>query len=289
MQALAYSINELWVQYRFFSYLLFLFGGAISVSFWNATWKVSRSTYFSSFCALLLAISMTNLIWADSASAFEGDYLWIYIYTVFILFIAIGFLYGLVSAARSRDFSNRSLYAIFAFIPLLNVYLFFKRNPAEISQVNQGLKSAARIAVGICCLIGAGMSAGRNNVQSDALLQVALSKPSEEQVAFLVKTRGLEEALNILARNSAGPIAVDDVTTFLGSKAEKTAIVRILLVSLDKSQIPRDLRNKVLASICMRPTTSSILREGGIVVDRYVSKTGEILAEISVSAKDCSN
>lgn len=289
MEKIAYALNDLWVRIPYFSYMIIAIPGLASLFLtWRQKWNISRPVYFVTFGILTLFLSIGNYIWSDTAATLEVGSLSFNILTVFIIYIISGLVFGIASAGRSRDFSGRSIYAILALIPVANLLLFYRG-----SKVRKQLDLANRIflvgyvLVGTICLVIAFLITSKADIQKDVFMQSALTKPAEEQVQFLIRTRGLRETLEILARNAPGPINVDDVTKYVRSEAQGKTIIRVLEVSLEKNNLPRDLRDRVIKSVCLRPATASIIREGGTVADRYVNKKGEVLAEVLVFANDC--
>lgn len=240
----------------------------------------------ASFFCLFIFIALTwNMTWI-----FVG----IIIFSA-IVFAVVGYFYGILALARSRDAFGHSGYAFLALIPIANFVLLLKDSrkffsPNRIPTINllsgkEGVVSGLVIAFVSIALLG---FFGR---QSENILANMQNNPKAQSatIEYMVRTQGLEETIKAIVRASQTPVVVDEVTTLKKVESEGSRMRRTYAVDLEDVSLSRSFWYGIEKQICSYVPFSLLLREGAAIEDVYVELDGSLIGAHLVTQESCGN
>ena len=107
----------------------------------NSLWSLRRVPYFIAFAGIFVLSSLLPLAWMATFEAMKHGVLWLLVALAFLGIAAFGYVYGMISHARSVSGYGDGSSAWMAFVPFANLFLLFKA-PLQKDETN----SAARMA-----------------------------------------------------------------------------------------------------------------------------------------------
>lgn len=252
--------------------------------------ELQRSPYFAFSALLLLISSALTFMWILTEQAVARGVLWMLVGSVFLSIALMGYFYGVISLARSRDAFGTGRYAILALIPLANLVLHLKASknalsPNRIPTISL-LSGRTGIASGFV-MAGASivLSAGFQ-VQSDRMVENA---DPEQGIAFLVRSQGLDGALETIATESQIPIALDEVTTLASIKADGSRLMRTYVVTRGDFILTDQFRAKIQNTVCAYAPFTPLLRAGATIEEVYVKTDGSLIGAHAVTQHSCAS
>jgi hypothetical protein len=227
-------------------------------------------------------------MWILTEHAVARGVLWMLVGSVFLSIALLGYFYGVISLARSRDAFGTGRYAILAFIPLANLILLFKAsknslspNPIPtISLLSGGTGIASGFLMAAASIV---LSAGFQ-VQSDKIIE---ETDPEQGIASLVRSQGLDGALETIATESQVPIALDEVTTLALIKADGSRLMRTYVVTRGDFILTDQFRAKIRDIVCAYAPFTPLLRAGATIEEVYVKADGSLIGTHVVSQHSC--
>ena len=278
---------------RLINYGLVIGGGVIAGIVTRSTVAIARAPYFAYTALILFAASAVEIVWLLSISAMTGGYLWVLMMVSVAATVAGGFFLCVIAMARSRDAHGHARMAFLAFIPLANFWLLFARpqndNSASRPPTIRLLSGGLGVLTGFVLL---GATAGVNGfieLQAQVLEQQVKEEPNAQQTGInqMIRSRGLEKTLLLMAAESPTPFTVDEVTTLMRIEAVGTQLTRRYVVDVDGWTVTDEFRARSRNTVCAWPPFEPILRAGGSIREVYVQKNGRESGEVMVTREEC--
>lgn len=278
---------------RLISYGLVILGALSAAMTIRGKAELQRAPYFACSALLLFGGAALQFAWLGSLSAMAGGYLWALVSIDVISAVLIGYAFGVIALARSRDAFGHARYAALAFIPLANFVLLLKQSRNDLS--------ASRIPTIPLLTGGLGVVSGLVALIASVALSVFLEWEIDRGIAraqtepalqaagidFMVRTKGLDATLNAMAADSPTPIIIDEVTTLARVEAHGTQLRRTYLVDLDTVSVTETFRASVESSICAHRPFESLLKAGASFREIYAKVDGITFAEQVVTRENC--
>lgn len=264
-------------------------GGLASAFYRKSDSTLARAPYLFCFGSAYLLLSLAQLPWGKTPQAINAGLAWVLMLTSILGNLAFGFVMGRLAAARSRDAYGHSKAAVLAFIPLLNIWLYFVRSRGGTAAPKSMwlMRGFVGVLVGFLFL-GLG-----NYVVKEAMTQRVRSFIHGDGVApellarFLINKAGLEQTLAFYANSVPLPMKVDMVTTLTGLKvhgATMETTYRVGSLWGTMFGVPKD---DVTNNLCKSPLYPPLLRAGATLKVIYNDPDGHELANWALTAQDC--
>lgn len=256
----------------------------------GATLTVNRMPYLVWMGATYFVLSMVPLMWLLTFEAMERQLLWVLVAIVFGSPLLYGIICGVLSHARSVSAYGDGIRGFYALIPILNLFLMFKR---PIDMEHGGFGESMRNFVGV--IIGIGLM-GLGGVmdymvaeQTDAMaLEVEFNEGKQAtSTEMMVQALGLEEALRQIASETPGQ-SIDDQTILMGVRSEGAVLSYFYQMETDEVRLPDHMRMEIAQYNCDYVPLYPVIKAGGTIEDVYMREDGVELGRVSVTRESCS-
>jgi hypothetical protein len=255
--------------------------------------ELARAPYFAFTALAVLVASVGQFMSLNSLSAMAGGYLWGLMAAQLSLTFMIGFFFGTIAMARSRDAYGHGGYAALAFIPLANLVLLSK--PGKVLHSTNRIPTAPVFSDGMGVLSGfviLFVVAALNvyfEQETNAQLARINTEPVSQQasVNFLIRSKGLEAALREIASGTQTPILIDNVTTLARIEADTTQLRRIYVINREGFAMTNKFRDMIQNGICAYAGFIPLLRAGVSMREVYVKPDGTQIGAHIVTREVC--
>jgi hypothetical protein len=217
--------------------------------------------------------------------------LWALQALTFLAIGGLGFLFGQISLARSRNAFGRNGFAILALIPLAGLVLLFKpsRHPLAPERGRiRFISGRTGVAVGIVLSIAAKSGAPLIEQHLDSYLKAAALDDESLSISLLLRGQGLEATLTGIATQAELPVAVDEVTTLSRIEADGASLRRTFVVSDDDWSMDKFFRNAVIHEICGAGMFAMLLENGATIEEVYLRTDGSEIGREAITLQACS-
>jgi hypothetical protein len=252
--------------------------------------QLARAPYFALSSLLILLASAVSLVWLWTLEALANGILWVLVAVTMAAMLVLGFLFGRLAAARSRNAYGSQAMAFLGMIPLLNLVLLFyppQDGHATASRA-AALKGPGGVVLGLV-LLGSSVALDRwieNRIEQ--LAAQAEADPSGAVQEAMIEAQGIEEVLRIVAEQSQPllPAVIDEATTLVSVEAIGPVLRRTFVITLEISWTD-ELGKEVAATLCGDNVLRSFLRGGATLEEVYVDKQRSPLKTYAVSEASC--
>jgi len=291
-------LEELAIQYtnqsedslRLIGYGFVIFGAVIAGMSSRSTMALLRAPYFAYSGILLLSTASIQFIWLGSLTAMVDGNLWVFFCIDVFSSIAIGYFYGIISMARSRDAYGHAWNAALAFIPIANLVLLSKPSKNE----SMATPTIAIITGGVGVLTGAvtlttgiGMS-GYLKVEMQRLVEEAQTSPAIQSagIKYLIRSQGLEDTLKQMA-DEVQAQRVDETTTLKRVEGDGTTLRYIYEISVDAIALTVSMRAGLVRHNCTYEALQPVIKAGATVEHAYFRRDGGEIGTITITREIC--
>lgn len=250
--------------------------------------ELQRAPYFA-FAALVYLLSSAILYpGLFVQEALSAGILWTVVAAVYVGIGVVGYFFGAIAIARSRDAFGHGRLAILGLIPLLNFVLLLKGSKRTVSPYQiptiRLLTGGVGIATGFVMLIaGAGLSAWFETLSEEMFKQTDPGLSIES----MLRTQGVERTLKVLAANAGPPHVVDEVTTLSSIEADGVRLRRTFVVTADNMVMSDRFRAIIERDICSYEPFVPLLREGASIEEIYNKADGSAIGRHVVNQDQC--
>ena len=268
----------------------FIILGAVACHYLTrAPGPMGRAPYFILFAVSLLATSFMGAGWLMVPAAAEDGYF--VAYTTFLIALnpVFGFFSYLLGSARSVDINRDRKYAYMALIPILNLYLIFAAGQKNIVRqpgaLRKWLINPAMVCGGIVLLaLSSLITKSVDDTQSYSSPDIY---PGFNRL--VLNTAGLEEMLNVFARQIDAPMQIDVVTRLVSVSvlADTFTYHYQLADAANLSSLPDGFDDQVRRNICGPDVMGDVIDLGAIIVHDYVSTSGSPIDRIITNLSEC--
>lgn len=273
-------------------YGLLVLGAIIAAVTSRSRSELRRAPYFSYTSILLLASTAVQYLSVYTIDAMAAGVLWLLVLIYLVAAISIGYLFGLISMARSRDAFGHGWWAVLAFVPLANLILLLKASKQEFS----GSKIATIPLVTGRAGVLSGFFVFGIALALSWYLDVAMSRmtwdysnPAEHAAAitYMIRSQGLEETLQEMTLEVQVPVQLSELITLHEVEIGPGTIRYILRMAREVFPISDGFRQEVVQSICSDIPLRPILEAGGAVEYTYLSRDLQEIGHFRVTVADC--
>jgi hypothetical protein len=256
--------------------------------------ELLRAPYFALSGLLYLFGSVLVSLWLLTLQAAALGIVWVLISVIFLCIGALGYFYGVLALGRSRDAFGHGRYAFLAFIPFANLYLLSKPSKNELSgnriPTIPLLSGGLGVLSGFVMLIAGVAFTVWFETNSDAMFEAAGSSDPDLQSAgadILIRSEGLEGALQIMASGVQLPIVVDESTTLSRIEAVGTVLRRTFVVDLEGAEMTNEFRTGILQMVCAYEPFKPLLVGGATTEEVYVRTDGAEIGKQAMTRETC--
>ena len=254
----------------------------------NSQWSLQRVPYFLAFAGILVLSSALPLAWMATFEAMKHGFLWLLVASIFLGIAAFGYIYGVISHARSVSGYGDGGSAWMAFVPIANLFLLFKA-PIHKDET----KSAARMAgnfVGVVLgLFLLALAQGITKASDDALDNMIERAGTDAELQSIsteamLRVQSLETTLSQMAADVPSQ-QIDDTTTLLRVEARATTLRYVYQVDTDAQNLPASVRRELTKSNCeaLAPT----IQAGATIEHFYSRPDGTELGTVAITKAIC--
>lgn len=211
-------------------------GGALSGIRKERRFELYRAPFFALYTLLLLFLVLIQFVQLSARDAMAYGFVWGIVAVHISGWLISGFVFGVIAAARSRNASGNSKGAIKAFIPPLNVHLFFAKPrhdaPPQHETAMNGLRGAGGVAIGFTILL---FATGFLSLQLRMLEQERKNIQASPQkkrliTQYLIRGQGLQGALRTAKNKIETP---KQIGTFTLQQVKNDETMLIFTYNLD--------------------------------------------------------
>jgi hypothetical protein len=256
--------------------------------------ELLRALYFALSALLYLFGSVLVSLWLLTLQAVALGIVWVLISVIFLCIGTLGYSYGVLALARSRDAFGHGRYAFLAFIPFANLYLLSKPSKSDLSANRIPtiplLSGGLGVLSGVVMLIAGGAFTGWFETNSDAMFEAAGRGDPDLQAAgadILIRSEGLEGALQIMADGVQLPLVIDESTTLSRIEADGTILRRTFVVDLEGAEMTNEFRTGILQMVCAYERFKPLMVGGGTIEEVYVGTDGSEIGTQAMTRETC--
>jgi hypothetical protein len=270
---------------------LILLGALVTSRLVTITAKLRRAIYFLLIAALTLALAAAQFGYrlapaAAEAGVFEG-----LILAMMLASLLFGAGVYLLAAARSNDIQGNSKAAWRAFVPVLNLWLLFKKTGAAPDPALPNRSKLSRFLLDPLMICAALFSLALSRAVTDQLeTSVQFSEADLKSLGDLyLRTRNAEELFDdMLAElKPTLPAKVDEVTTLRAAEATGQTLHLTFRIAEEATDGLYGQKELVTQQVCGEDFLGPAFRKGGHVIYRYEQPSGAVIVEFELAQKDC--
>lgn len=289
MEAFAYQLLTANALVSFLiSWVISVISAGIGVSLITHRFRLRRAPYFFLYAFEIFLLSFTSLVFIDMPSAMQSGGLALRAAMYLGALVPIGFVGGVLSAARALDgYGNRERW-ILAYIPIANI-LFLLKKSQEAGKPGVLSKVVAAVLVVLGFLF---MAAGHNISKSvETYATKAASDPQVQAnaVRYGIQAKGIEGLLTDIARNTNAPVVIDSGTILMKVEADRRTLRNIYSVSGENTQFDNNLHYITMTRWCRSPKLKELTDAGATVEGVYRSTSGQGSGTVTISTGLCSD
>ncbi|MBV1897710.1 MAG: hypothetical protein KUG70_14710 [Rhodobacteraceae bacterium] len=275
---------------RAISYGLVILGAVVAGISRNDNGALRRVPYFAYSGLLYLVSAASQMIWLESFSAMVDGYLWIFFSVDVVVALVVGYFFGVIAMARSRDAYGHGRLAALAFIPLANFWLLLTPSKNEMNAdrtptiplltggmgVVSGFVMLA-VGIGIGSYVGVEMNRRLENID-----------PSQQSAGldFLIRTEGIDETLRQMAAEVPSQ-QIDETTTLLRVEGDGKTLRYLYEVTAAVQVLPPSMRTGLIQKNCDFELLRSVLEAGATLEHVYRQRDGSEVGTVTVTRQIC--
>lgn len=286
-------VNQTEDNLKLIGYGLAVAGGVLAGLTHRSTSELRRAPYFAYSGLLFLATAAAQLVWLGSIPAMSGGYLWAFMLVDVLVGVAVGYGFGVIAMARSRDAYGHGRMAALAFIPLANFWLLLTPSENDVS-ANRAptiplLTGGLGILSGFVMLIAGVALATFIKMEGERMAVAAESDPVMQQMGidFMIRSNGLEPTLKEIALGVATPSPVDETTSLVKVEGDGTTLRYTYEVSVDVDELPDSMRTGLVTQNCNYMAMRPVIEAGGDLQHVYLRQDGSEIGKVDVNRSIC--
>lgn len=293
-------LEEIAIQYvsqtedslRLISYGITIAGAVVAAIFHKSSAEVRRAPYFAYSGLLFFIAAASQLVWFGSIPAMIGGFLWVFMLVDVVVGLGVGYAFGIIAMARSRDAYGHARMAALAFIPIANFWLLLTPSKNDVS-ANRAptiplLTGALGVLTGLVLLV-AGIALGAFlQVETNRMAAEAENDPAMQRagIDMMLRGQGLEETLRRMAAEVPSQ-RVDETTTLLRVLGDGTTLRYIYEVSTNPDALPMSMRMGLVQHNCTYEALRPVIEAGATVEHVYQRTDGSEIGVVTVTRDIC--
>lgn len=270
---------------------LILLGGLIGAAVFSPKFTLRRVSYVWWFVGATLALSVSQFVWVFAAVAANAGLL----SPLILLGFGTFFIYGIViyygAAARSEHITGDRTMTWMAFVPIANLWLFFKPSGALArEQAPKRSKAATYILdpiLVLAALVILGLVQVLDRVMED--LPVLNEDDSAALLQQIIASQTPEESFAQVAQlaQSELPQRIDEITVLREVRSEGLTLRYIYGIEEQITGFNSNFETQLVASICAPEVFASEIARGGRVIYEYFGPEGQFVNAFEITQDDC--
>lgn len=260
----------------------------------NSLWSLRRVPYFLAFAGIFVLSSALPLAWLATFEAMKYGVLWLLVASIFLGIAAFGYVYGVISHARSISERGNGGSAWMAFVPLANFVLLFKA-PLQKDETRSAGRMAgnfAGVVLGLFLLaLGQGITKVRDNALNNMIERAGAGAGAELQsisTEAMLRAQGLETTLRQMAAEVPSQ-KVDETTTLLRVEARDKTLRYVYRVDTDAQNLPESVRRGLINRNCTYEALAPVIQAGATIEHFYGRPDGAELGTVTITQAICEN
>jgi hypothetical protein len=293
-------LEEIAIQYvsqtedslRLVSYGITIAGAVVAAIFHKSSAELRRAPYFAYSGLLFFIAAASQLVWFGSIQAVTGGFLWVFMLVDMLVGLGVGYAYGIIAMARSRDAFGHARMAVLAFIPFANFWLLLTPSKLNVS-ANRAptiplLTGSIGVLTGFVLLV-AGVALGAFiQVETNRMVAKTENDPAMQQagIDIMLRGQGLEETLRQIAAEVPRQ-RIDEITTLLRVLGDGTTLRYIYEVSTNLDTLPMSMRMGLVQNNCTYEALRPVIEAGATVEHVYQRIDGSEIGVVTVASDIC--
>ncbi len=268
--------------------------GAVAAGFFHSrNSALRRAPYFAYSGLLFLIVAASQLVWLGSIPAMTGGYLWVFMLIDVAVRLAVGYAFGVIAMARSRDAYGHGRMAALAFIPFANLWLLLTSSKYDIS-ANRAptiplLSGGVGVVAGFVFFAAGGALTAFIRYEGERMAAAAQDDPAMQQfgIDMMLRSGGLVDTLREVALGAQTPSKVDEVTTIVRVVGDGTTLRYVYEVNSGATSFPDSMRTGLVNQNCNFAPLRPLFDAGATIEHRYQAPDGTEIAVIWVDRAAC--
>lgn len=285
-------VNQTEDRLRLISYGITIAGAVVAAIFHKSNAELRRAPYFAYSGLLFFIAAASQLIWFGSISAMIGGFLWIFMLVDVVVGLGVGYAFGIIAMARSRDGFGHARRAVLAFIPIANFWLLLTPSKGDVSANRAPTIPLLTGGLGVLTgfvLLFAGVALGTFiQVETDRIVAESENDPAMQRASIdmMLRAQGLEETLRQMAAEVPSQ-RVDEVTHLLRVLGDGTTLRYIYEVSTNPHTLPSSLPMGLIQQNCNYEALRPVIEAGAAIEHVYKRTDNSEIGIVTVTLDIC--
>lgn len=277
---------------RLIHYGIIVAGALVAGMFHKGTVGLRRAPYFAYSGLLFFIAAASQLVWFGSIPAMTGGFLWVLMLVDVVVGLGVGYAFGIIAMARSRDAYGHARMAVLAFIPIANFWLLFTPSKNEVSVTRAPtiplLTGALGVLTGFVLHFAGVAVAAFINVEMNRVVAEAENDPAmlHAGIEMMLRGHGLEETLRQVAAGVPSQ-RVDETTTLLRASGDGTTLRYVYEVSTNPKALPMSMRIGLVQHNCKFELLRPVIEAGATIEHSYQRTDGAEIGVVTVTRDIC--
>jgi hypothetical protein len=258
----------------------------------NSQWSLQRVPYFLAFAGIFVLSSALSLAWMATFEAMKHGVLWLLVASIFLGIAAFGYVYGVISHARSVSGYGDGGSAWMAFVPIANLFLLFKA-PIQKDETKSAARMAGNFVEVVLGLFLLALAQGITKASDDVLDNMIERAGADAELQSIsteaiLRAQGLETTLSQMAAEVPSQ-QVDDTTTLLRVEARATTLRYVYRVDTNAQNLPTSVRRGLTEHNCTYEALAPVIQAGATIEHFYGRPDGTELGTVTINQAICDN
>lgn len=277
---------------RLISYAITIAGASAAAIYHKSSAELRRAPYFAYSGLLFFITAASQLVWLSSIPAMTGGFLWVFVLVDVVVGLGIGYAFGVIAMARSRDAYGHARMAFLAFIPLANLWLLLTASKSKVSANRAPTIPLLTGAVGVLTgfvLVMAGIALGAFiQVETNRIVVEASNDPALQRagVDMMLREEGIEETLRQMAADVPSQ-RIDESTTLLRVVGDGTTLRYVYEVSISSGALSISMRTGLVQHNCNYEGLRPLIEAGATVEHVYRHRDGSHIGVVTITRDKC--
>ena len=261
---------------------------AIAVALYRPAWTMPRLAYVATLCVCLAAGQLSYLLRCLYFEALDLQQLGRLAFAFVLIWIAIGAVIGIASAARARDAFGSSLLWPLVFVPVANLLLMVAPSrQVRLMRMGSWVSDVVLVACG-CVLVG--LTLNMPGVSQDYLESVRDARHVQAKLGANISgdpadSEGLEASLRDMVAKAPLPDTLQ--ARVISMEVHGDVVETTMQVEDDNMVLDADWRDETTGRLCFSGTQAMLLDKGATLKATYQASNGEPLSELTLSTDAC--
>ena len=255
--------------------------------------RLQRGTYFLNSALIILAGSLSQMIWFIAAPAIANNFISVLVLIDIGAWIASGYAFVVIAKARSNDAYGHARYAALAFIPIANLWLLFTPSKDKFTlKLSPLLTGGTAVILGLVLSVaGRGLAIGiQNSIEdyvADNTTYETSTKINERWISYYISNGDIEEAILFLKSGESIGSKIDELTILEDIEVRnETMEYRFRILDTSITGFSQQQRNTWENYVCNN--YPQMIDAGAMIVWHYYSSSEPVLARIIGNSEVCS-